>query len=133
MKTLNKIFPVKIAFIVFIAISFIAVVYHILILTQVTPYANAWGGRLNSVKEMYVFETFPIISQMAFVLIGVLKFKQAGGKRSQTMLSVLLYIMSGLLALNTIGNILSLSSFEAIVFTPITFVGSLCAFRLARN
>ncbi len=82
---------------------------------------------------MYVFETFSIISQLFFILVGTLKFKQVGAKRLQAILSALLYIMSGLLALNTIGNILSLSSFETIAFTPMTLIGSVCAFRLARK
>ncbi len=133
MKTLNKIFPFKTAYMVFIAISCVALVYHILIVTQIISYANAWGGRLTSVHAMYLFETFSIISQLFFILVGILKFKQGVGKRLQTILSFLLYIMSGLLALNTIGNILSLRSFEAIAFTPITLLGSICAFRLARE
>ena len=133
MKTFDKIFRFKTAYMVFIAISCIALVYHILIVTQIISYANAWGGRLNNVKAMYVFETFSIISQLIFVLVGTLRYRQIGVKRLQMILSTLLYVMSGLLALNTLGNILSLSSFEAIAFTPMTLVGSLCAFRLARE
>jgi len=38
----------------------LVIVFHILVLLQIIPYNIAWGGRLKTVQEMYVFEIVSI-------------------------------------------------------------------------
>jgi hypothetical protein len=133
MNRIKNLFPSKIAYFVFVAISIFAQIYHALIITQIVPYANAWGGRLTSVEVMYVFETVSIVVQLLFIVTSTIKYRLVGSKRLQLTMSIFLYAIAGLLAVNTLGNIFTTSSFEAIVFTPMTLIGSLCAFRLAQE
>lgn len=44
---------------------------------------------------------------------------------------IVLWCMGGLFLLNTIGNLLSINTFEKMVFTPLTLLLSICCFRLA--
>ena len=131
MNRIKQKFNPKIAFLMFAIAAFIGLIYHALIIIQVIPYANAWGGRLPNIESMYVFETISVLMQVIFLTIAVLKHRHVGGKKTQKVLSTLLFGLSALLLLNTVGNIFSTSVFEAIVFTPLTLVMSVVAFRLA--
>jgi hypothetical protein len=127
----KKRFNAKIAFLLFVIAGFVGIGYHALVITRVVDYANAWGGRLPSVEAMYVFESVSVVMQVVFLTIATLKHRYVGGKKTQKVLSVLLFGLSGLLLLNTVGNTFSTSTFEAVMFTPLTLVMSVVAFRLA--
>ena len=127
----KKFFNAKLAFLLFVIAAFVGLIYHALIITQVVPYANAWGGRLPNLQAMYVFEIISVLMQVIFLTIAVLKHRYVGGKKTQKVLTYLLFFLSALLLLNTVGNVYSTSTFEAIMFTPLTLVMSIVAFRLA--
>ena len=131
MKKFKELFNAKLAFLLFVIAGFVWLGYHALVLTQVVPYANAWGGRLPNLQAMYVFETVSVLMQVFFLTIATLKHRYVGGKMTQKILSYALFFLSALLLLNTVGNIFSTSAFEAILFTPLTLVMSVVAFRLA--
>ncbi|MFM8834026.1 MAG: hypothetical protein ACKOEV_10420, partial [Cytophagales bacterium] len=50
-----------------IAISVAALVFHLLIVIKVIPYAITWGGRLKTDSEMYLFETVSIGMNLFFI------------------------------------------------------------------
>ncbi len=131
MNKLKSSLSPRTAFIAFTAVSCIALAYHALIITQVIPYANVWGGRLKSLTDMYRFETVSVLMQLAFPPLAWLRYRRAGSKTLQKVLSFVFYGMFGLLLLNTLGNIVSTSRMEAIIFTPMTFIMSFVALRLA--
>lgn len=101
--------------------------YHALILTSIIPYSMTWGGRLETVEEMYRFETVSILLNLLFLVIIWLKLKNPGNK----VLTILLWLMAGLFALNTLGNLFSLNNLEAYIFTPVTLILSFLFIRLA--
>lgn len=131
MNKYKNLIPINKAYWVFVGVSCFALCYHLLIITQVVPYANAWGGRLPSLQAMYAFEAFSFINQLFFIGLAYAKYKNIGNRNVQRSLSIILYIIFVLLLLNTLGNIFSKSTFEAVFFTPITLVMSLMALRLA--
>lgn len=133
MRKFKKILPIKTAFWLFVGASCFALFYHMLIITQLVPYANAWGGRLPNLQAMYVFEAFSFINQIFFIGLAYAKYKNIGTKTVQKVISVIFYIIFVILLLNTVGNIFSNSTFEAILFTPITLVMSFVALRLAQE
>jgi len=111
----------------------ILIVFHLLILLKVIPYAIAWGGRLTNDSEMYVFETFSIVLNALFLLIAIKKDKQIKQGESNKFINVMLWIMFAVFTLNTIGNLFSINTFEKTVFTPVTIILSIACFILARN
>lgn len=123
----------KIAAIVLIALFSITIVFHSLILLKVIPYAIAWGGRLQNDSEMFVFEGVSIALNALFLFVSITKHKQIKLCKSSKFINVMLWIMFVLFALNTIGNLFAINSFEKMVFTPVTIVLSIACFILARN
>ncbi len=111
----------------------VTIVFHLLILVKVIPYAIAWGGRLKNDNEMFVFETVSIVLNSLFLFVGINKHKHMKLGKSNKFVTIMLWIMFALFALNSIGNLFSINSFEKIVFTPVTIVLSIACFILARN
>jgi len=124
---------IKIASIVLIALFSLIIAFHFLILLKVIPYTIAWGGRLQNDNEMFVFEGVSIALNALFLFISITKFKQIRLGKSSRFINILLWIMFALFALNTIGNLFAINSFEKMVFTPITIVLAIACFVLARN
>lgn len=108
-----------------LGISFISLAYHALILTQIVPFEYAWGGQLKTVEEMYVFEVFSV----AVTLIAAALVASYAGY-IKTLPYTWLYktvftLFMVLFALNTLGNIVAETTFESVVFTPLTAISSI--------
>ncbi len=123
----------KIASSLLILLFSLTIVFHLLILLKVIPYAIAWGGRLQNDSEMFVFEGVSIALNALFLFISITKYKQIKLGKSSKFINVMLWIIFALFALNTIGNLFSINSFEKMVFTSITIVLAIACFILARN
>jgi hypothetical protein len=123
----------KIASSLLILLFSLTIVFHLLILLKVIPYAIAWGGRLQNDSEMFVFEGVSIALNALFLFISITKYKQIKLGKSSKFINVMLWIIFALFALNTIGNLFSINSFEKMVFAPITIVLAIACFMLARN
>jgi hypothetical protein len=100
----------------------LALVYHSLVLMQVVPMDMAWGGRLKTLEELYVFESISITINVLF-LYGVWMKKR------------LFYALIAIIfALNTVGNLVAVNFWEMVIFTPITaisaFIGGFLFFSL---
>ena len=107
------------------------IIYHILILLQVIPYDLTWGGRLESTEQMYRFETVSLALNVLFFMAVFIKSRRVIKSSKTKVLNALLWLMGGLFALNTLGNLMALNSLETIIFTPITFVLTILCWRLA--
>lgn len=105
--------------------------YHLLILTGVISYEVAWGGRLKSQSEMYVFETISIGINSIIMLIISIKGGYVQSKISFRFINTLLWIIAIIFVLNTVGNIFSTNALETIIFTPLTFLSAILCYRIA--
>ncbi|MFZ4827301.1 MAG: hypothetical protein ACOYLB_08090 [Phototrophicaceae bacterium] len=115
----------------YFAVTLIALVYHALILSGVVPYKYAWGGRLQSAEQMIQFESVSIALLLIFSAIVFAHWKLAEKVVVKRITTVLLYVLSVVFLLNTVGNLLAVSLLEAILFTPLTFLSALFLLRLA--
>jgi hypothetical protein len=109
----------------------LVIVFHILVLTGAVPYKVVWGGRLKTKADMLRFETMSILINVFMIAIvaiyaGYIKLPISG-----IVIRILLWLLAGIFALNTVGNLASLNTFEQIVFTPLTLVLCLLFVRLA--
>lgn len=108
-------------------------VFHFLVLLKVIPYKIVWGGRLKSDTQMYRFEVVSIFTNLIFLAIV---FAYSGillSDISPNIISILLWIMAALFALNTLGNLMSKNKWEKIIFTPLTFILFIFCLILALN
>jgi hypothetical protein len=121
----------KFAVTVFIALSVAVTVFHLLILLGIIPFDMVWGGRLKSASEMVAFEAPSIALNLLFMVIILLIAGYIPSPLPSKVLRVIAWIMTGFFALNTIGNLVSNSGLERIIFTPVTILLSICSYRLA--
>ncbi|WP_082886619.1 hypothetical protein [Flavisolibacter tropicus] len=128
---MNKLFTKRTAsYCILITLSLI-VLFHLLVLVSIVPFQIVWGGRLTNHSQMVRFEMISIainLIMLAVVAIhtGILKLRI-----KPLLIYIVLWCMGGLFLLNTIGNLLSINTFEKMVFTPLTLLLSICCFRLA--
>lgn len=102
---------------VLIGLLFLVVLFHLLIIVKIIPFEIAWGGRLKSEQQMYVFEGISIGLNLFLIMILVLRLKNI--KRKFT--NIVLWIFFVLFSLNTIGNLLAQTNFEK-CFSILTFI-----------
>ncbi|MFK7805867.1 MAG: hypothetical protein AB8G95_29825 [Anaerolineae bacterium] len=111
----------------------IIIVFHLLIVAGIIPYTIVWGGRLNSTAEMLQFEAISIgINLMVLAVFAA----EGGWIRKllpHNLKAVLLWGLFGLFVANTVANLFSVTSFEKIVFTPITFLFAHWTYRVIQH
>jgi len=130
MKSLKEKIPLNIAIITYILITIIALVYHVLILTQTIPYNNAWGGRLESIEQMYMFEMVSIVLQLLFVILIFTKSRVKENTKTYRITKPTILFIALLFLFNTLGNLAAIELFEKIVFTPLTMFAGIAALRV---
>ena len=119
-------------FVTLIAISAVALVFHLLIFLQVIPYEITWGGRLKSLQEMYVFETISILINTFFVYVLLQKGQFVKRLFSEKALTIILWVFFTIFSLNTIGNIFAQTSFEK-WFALVTLANAILIWLINKN
>jgi hypothetical protein len=109
--------------------SFI-VVFHLLVLSGVIPYSVVWGGRLENVSQMHMFETASLIVNLAIIVVIAIKGGYLKPFLSKRTIAFILWALVILFSLNTIGNLLSKNSLEKILFTPLTLFSAVLCYRM---
>lgn len=128
---MKKLISIRLASNIIIAINAIAILMHVLILLKIVPYDFVWGGRLKSEADVIIFESISLVVQILFILIIAVKAGYVFKGKFKRTLNVSIWVMFGLIVLNTIGNLASNSGLETMVMTPLTSVLALLVFRLA--
>lgn len=120
--------PERLAIYGTLTILALTVLFHLLVLAGVVPYEMVWGGRLTSVDEMRQFETISILLNLLMAVVVAIRADLLRLPIHRMVPRGILWAMAVLFALNTVGNIASLNTMEAIIFTPVTLV--LCVFSV---
>jgi hypothetical protein len=98
----------------------ILMLFHFAVVLKFIPYKNIWGGRLQSDREMYLFEAisiFVIVLMLIFMLqiVGMIhSFMPDTGRY------VFLWGMVIIFFLSTVGNLLSENRMEKRIFAPLS-------------
>ena len=123
----------KIALIGSISIFSLSILFHLLVIMKVIPSTIVWGGRVENQQELLKFESVSIILNILFLLIILMINATIKVKVKPIVFRVILWLMSALFILNTIGNLLAKSSIETMIFTPVTILLSIFSLYLALN
>ena len=115
-----------------ISIFSVTIIFHLLVISGIIPFDIVWGGKLNSREMMYRMESVSILLNALFLLVILIKTKVISWSVCDKAIHVILYIMSGFFALNTIGNLLAEKSLETYLFTPLTLLLAIMCFYLTR-
>ena len=84
-------------------LNFLAIIFHLGIITKLIPYEIAWGGRLKNDRDMYVFESVSIGIILILIFILLLKGKYLRLEINERMLNFILWIYFVIFVLNTLG------------------------------
>ena len=107
------------------------ILFHLLVILNVIPFGVVWGGTMKDRSQMLTFETVSIIINILMLAVAGIKAGYLNIGINQLMVRVILWIMFTLFVMNTLGNLLSGSQFEKIVFTPVTLILSIFSLRVA--
>ncbi|MBM7692737.1 cation transport ATPase [Peribacillus deserti] len=128
---MKKLISIRLASNIIITINTIALLMHILIILKIVPHDFVWGGRLKNETDLIIFESISIILQTLFISIIAVKAGYIFKGKFKKTVNTGTWVMFVLMALNTIGNLVSSSGLETMVMTPLTTVLALLVFRLA--
>lgn len=103
----------------------LVIIFHILILVKIVPFGIAWGGRLKSEKEMYVFESISTALNLFLIWILSLKSKNVKSK----LIDFTLWSFFVIFSLNTIGNLVAHTNLEK-YFSILTLIFALLLLRI---
>ena len=109
----------------------IALSYHLIIIAELIPYEAVWGGRLTSIEQMRQFELFSITINLFMVLVILSKGAIIKARIPLFINNIFLWLFTLMFVFNTVGNFFAMSLWEAIIFTPITFISAILCLRLA--
>jgi hypothetical protein len=98
---------IKLAAGIVMALLSVIVVFHLLVLSGVIPYNIVWGGRLESAAQMYVLETVSLAVILAVILVVAIKGGYIKPFLPPKVVTILLWLLTALFALNTAGNFCS--------------------------
>ena len=112
---------------VLLSLMTLIIIYHVLILTGVLPQEAVWGNRISESEKLIQMEYLAIVIMLFFISIVLLKLKY---KNNYKVINILLWIVFSYSVLNIIGNILSGSQLEKIIFIPVTIIQSLLLLRI---
>lgn len=127
------IIPKKTALKIMIGLLLTILIFHLSILLEIIPYEAVWAGKLNSVEEMYVFETISILINVLLLIVLRVKFKNIKTSKSNKIIDVIIWAFVFLFALNTLGNLFAKSLIEQILGTVLTAVSAILCWIIVRK
>jgi len=131
MKQIIEKISMKMSANIIITILLFVFIFHVLVLSGAVPYNIVWGGRLENISQMYIFEIISLIINSIIMFIVCMKVGYIKTYINLKLINVTLWFLVAIFLLNTIGNIVSLSALESMIFTPLTFISALLFYRMA--
>ena len=105
-------------------------VFHIMVLTGVIPYAIVWAGKISTAAEMRKLEVISILVNAFSIIILLLRANHIKNKIPVKILNAIIWLLVVLFSLNTIGNLFAESQFELYFFTPLTLISAILCLRI---
>ena len=107
--------------------------FHLLVLAGVVPYDIVWGGNLQTIEEMRVFETTALLISMSMLMVFVVKYRQLKRQEDRKGLNYLIWGFAATFFLGTIGNMMAESMWELIPGTAISLYATYCCVIIAKT
>jgi hypothetical protein len=107
--------------------------FHLLIISQIIPYDQVWGGRLQSETEMIQFESFSIALNLFMLLIFGIQYRLLIKGKTNRIIRIMIYLFAAFFFLNTLGNLMAESKLEMILGGFLTAVAGVLCLLIARK
>jgi hypothetical protein len=110
----------------------LVIFFHLAIVFQFIPYTIAWGGRINSLQEMYVFEFFSIVINLFLIVVLLMRGDYIKSFFSQKIVTRILWIYFVIFSLNTLANLFAKTNLEK-SFSLLTLLFAVHLFTILKN
>lgn len=117
---------------ILVGVLFLVTAFHLCLIVKLIPYNIAWGGRLTNDTEMYVYEAVSIFINLFFMAVVLMKGNYLKWRWNEKLINAILWIFFFIFILNTIGNLLSNSSFEKL-FSVVTLFLTLLIWNVLKK
>lgn len=125
--------PFRIAVYIALTQLILLIIFHLLIMAEVLPYTEVWGGHLEDINHMKRFELVSIlINAFQFFVIGI-KAKYIKLNISRVFINFILWLFVVMFCMNTIGNLFAKTMTERIIFTPVTIIMAVSCLRIVKE
>ena len=108
-------------------------IFHFLVITQIIPFDQVWGGRLKSETEMYRFEGFSVILTTFMMVILGIKYRLMNAGKNNKIINILIWLFAAFFLLNTFGNLMAESKLEMIIGSLFTISAGLLCIVIAKK
>ncbi|MCG6913673.1 hypothetical protein LJE86_07125 [bacterium BMS3Abin03] len=128
---MKKYLSAKLSGKILISLLLLLLAFHILVLVKVVPNEIVWRGQIDSSSDLLLYEGLSVFITIIFIVVISLKIGLIKSVRFTKVVNITTWIIFIYFLLNTTGNLTSEIILEKIIFTPITIVMTILAFRLA--
>lgn len=105
---------------------------HIALILNLIPYAFFWGGKINSLSQLYLFESLALVILIFIGVITTIRKQQLTNTIKATpFIKRMMLVFSIFFVLNSIGNLLAETMLEKCQ-TVITLYLAMAFYRLSR-
>ena len=122
---------IRAASITALAILSAVVLFHVLVVSGIVPKTIVWGGRISDPAQIVRAEIVSIMILLVTAAIVAMRWRSLAQGAPNVVAAVGTWVLVGLFALNTVGNLFAKTLFERAVFTPLTLLLALLMLRLA--
>jgi hypothetical protein len=108
----------------------LAILFQVVVLAGFIPTEMVWGGRLADEQE----RTWGALVSLSALVVMVLVLQVRVGRIGRSMPALGkwgMWIIAALFVLNTVGNLFAFDLRETLIFTPITAIAAVLAWRVA--
>ena len=128
---MKKYLSAKLSGKILIGLLLLLLAFHILVLVKVVPNEIVWRGQIDSSSDLLLYEGLSVFITIIFIVVISLKIGLIKSVRFTKVVNITTWIIFIYFLLNIAGNLTSEIILEKIIFTPITIVMTILAFRLA--
>ena len=129
---LKQMFSARLAANILLVSLGLLALFHLLVLLGVVAPNIVWGGQVgDSPDNLLVLEIIALAVTALFAWIIAAKAGYVQVRRFRRGITLGVWLVFAFLLLNTVGNLASGVTAEKIIFTPITLLLALCAYRVA--
>lgn len=107
------------------------IIFHLLVLTGILNPGMVWGGQIETNSQVVTMEIGAVIVSALMMLMIAIRVGYIDAPKLQGFTQTAMWVIFVFLLLNTAGNLTSRSGAEKLIFTPITIILAVMAYRLA--
>ena len=106
-------------------------VMHVLLLMRLIPYEVVWGGNIKDESHLNFFEISALLITGIFLVIVAIKLGYIKAPRLNRVANIGVWIVFAYFSMNIIGNLTSETSWEKLIFIPLSAILAALALRVA--